>query len=327
MASDPSLNQSALPPAIFLMGPTASGKTRLAFELCDHLNAEIISVDSALVYRGLDIGSAKPSPEELGRYPHRLVDIRDPADPYTAADFRRDALEAMAEISARGKIPLLVGGTMLYFKALLDGLVELPDIDPAIRVAIEAEAEQSGWPALHEELAQGDPETAAAIHPNHSQRICRALEVLRGTGRPISAWRAEQGEAALPYRTFQVAVAPEDRAALHQRIEQRLAQMFAGGFVEEVQKLHRRGDLDRNLPAIRAVGYRQVWEYLEGEVSETEMRERALAATRQLAKRQFTWLRKWPELNWILWKDAENSVLSEFLAMLADVDFPVDGLY
>ena len=325
--ADESVTANALPPAIFLMGPTASGKTRLAFELCDRLNAEIISVDSALVYRGLDIGSAKPTAEELARYPHALVDIRDPADPYTAADFRRDALAAMADITARGKLPLLVGGTMLYFKALLEGLAELPPIDPAIREATEADAQRKGWPALHAELAEGDPEAAAAIHPNHSQRICRALEVLRGTGKPISDWRAEQGEAELPYRIVQIAIGPEDRTVLHRRIEQRLAQMFAAGFIDEVKKLHRRGDLHGNLPAIRAVGYRQVWDYLEGELDEAEMRSRALFATRQLAKRQYTWLRKWQDLHWIVWNDDKISLLPDVLALLADVDFQVDGLY
>ena len=309
------------------MGPTASGKTRLAFELCDRLNAEIISVDSALVYRGLDIGSAKPTAEELARYPHALVDIRDPAQPYTAAEFRRDALSAMQDISACGKLPLLVGGTMLYFKALIDGLVELPAIDPAIREDIEQQASVRGWPALHAELAACDPATAASLHPNHSQRIARALEVYRGTGRALSQWQAQQQEQALAYQLFQVAVAPVDRALLHQRIEQRLNAMFAGGFLDEVRKLFARGDLDRNLPAIRAVGYRQVWEYLNGEIDETTMQAKALAATRQLAKRQFTWLRKWPDLHWLLWKDAEENLTPALFEKLRDVDFPVDGLY
>ncbi len=309
------------------MGPTASGKTRLAFELCDRLNAEIISVDSALVYRGLDIGSAKPTAEELALYPHALVDIRDPAQPYTAAEFRRDALAAMQDISARGKLPLLVGGTMLYFKALIEGLVELPAIDPAIREDIERQASIRGWPALHAELAACDPITAASLHPNHSQRIGRALEVYRGTGRALSQWQSEQQEQVLAYRLFQVAVAPVDRALLHQRIEQRLNTMFASGFLAEVEKLYARGDLDRNLPAIRAVGYRQAWEYLSGEIDETTMRAKALAATRQLAKRQFTWLRKWPDLHWLLWKDAEDNLTPALFEKLRDVDFPVDGLY
>lgn len=316
-----------LPPALLLMGPTAAGKTRLAFEICEQSNAEIISVDSALVYRGLDIGSAKPTADELARYPHHLVNIRDPAESYSAAEFRRDALAAMADITARGRLPLLVGGTMLYFKALLEGLADTPEVDPAIREKIEGEAQAKGWPALHAELAACDPQVAAEIHPNHSQRIGRALEVFRSTGVPMSQWRALQSEASFPYRTLQVAVAPADRNLLHQRIEQRLQAMFAGGMLEEVRALHRRGDLARNLPAIRAVGYRQVWEYLSGETDEQTMRERALVATRQLAKRQYTWLRKWPDLHWILWTNAEKSLMPELCAHLADADFPIHGLY
>ena len=316
-----------MPPALFIMGPTAAGKTRLAFEICERCEAEIISVDSALVYRGLDIGSAKPSPAELARVPHHLVDIRDPSEVYSAADFRRDALAAMADISARGKLPLLVGGTMLYFKALLEGLAEMPEVAPEIRESIARDAESRGWPALHSELAECDPDVAAQIHPNHSQRISRALEVYRGTGVPMSQWRAEQTPKPLPYRILQVAVAPAERHQLHQRIEQRLEAMFAGGFIGEVQNLFDRGDLTRNLPAVRAVGYRQVWEYLEGEIDSQTLRERALAATRQLAKRQYTWLRKWPDLRWILWNDAQKSLMPELCAHLADADFPVHGLY
>lgn len=317
----------SLPPALFLMGPTAAGKTRLAFEICERSNAEIVSVDSALVYRGLDIGSAKPTADELARYPHHLVNIRDPAEAYSAAEFRRDALSAMADITARGRMPLLVGGTMLYFKALLEGLAETPPVEPGIREAIAAEADVRGWPALHKELADCDPEVAAGIHPNHSQRIGRALEVFRSTGIPMSRWRAGQASAALPYRILQVAVAPSDRNLLHERIEQRLQAMFSAGMVDEVRALHQRDDLARNLPAIRAVGYRQVWEYLDGETDEQTMQERALVATRQLAKRQYTWLRKWPDLHWILWTNAEKSLIPELCAHLADADFPVHGLY
>lgn len=316
-----------LPPALFLMGPTAAGKTRLAFEICERSNAEIISVDSALVYRGLDIGSAKPDADELARYPHHLVDIRDPADAYSVAEFRRDALAAMADITARGRLPLLVGGTMLYFKALMDGLAEMPTVESGVREAIEREAAEGGWPALHAELAECDPAVAAEIHPNHSQRIGRALEVFRATGVPMSQWRAQQAEASLPYRVLQIAVAPADRNLLHLRIEQRLAAMFAAGMVDEVRALHGRGDLGRNLPAIRAVGYRQVWEYLDGETDEQTMQARALAATRQLAKRQYTWLRKWPDLRWILWTNAEKSLMPELCEHLADADFPIHGLY
>lgn len=314
-------------PVVFLMGPTGAGKTALAMDAVSRLPMEIINVDSALVYRGLEIGAACPTKEELAKAPHRLLGFRDPSEPYSAADFRTDALAEIEDIQRRGKVPLLVGGTMLYFKALLEGLVELPLIDPTIREAIEADAQRKGWPALHAELAEGDPEAAAAVHPNHSQRICRALEVLRGTGKPISTWQLEQGEVDLPYRILQIAIGPEDRAVLHRRIDQRLEQMFAAGFIDEVKKLHRRGDLHGNLPAIRAVGYRQVWDYLDGEFDEADMRSRALYATRQLAKRQYTWLRKWPDLHWIVWNDDKISLLPEVLALLADVDFQVDGLY
>lgn len=316
-----------LPPALLLMGPTAAGKTRLAFEICDHCDAEIISVDSALVYRGLDIGSAKPTSAELRRYPHRLVDIRDPAEPYSAAEFRRDALAAMADISAAGRLPLLVGGTMLYFKALLEGLAPTPPVPTAVRAQVEEEAAARGWPALHAELQDCDPEAAARIHPNHSQRIGRALEVFRATGRSLSDWQRQQGVEALPYRCLQIAVAPADRKQLHQRIEQRLDAMFAAGFLDEVRRLYERGDLHRNLPAIRAVGYRQAWDYLEGKTDRQPLRENMLAATRQLAKRQLTWLRGWPELRWVLWNDAEKSLLPALRTHLADAEFPVLGLY
>lgn len=324
MAAD---SPATLPPALFLMGPTAAGKTRLAFEICERSNAEIISVDSALVYRGLNIGSAKPGADELACYPHHLVDIRDPAETYSAADFRRDALAAMAELTARGKLPLLVGGTMLYFKALLEGLAAAPAVEPGIREAIEREAQAKGWPALHQALQACDPALAAQIHPNHSQRISRALEVFRGTGVPMSQWRAEQAAAPLPYRVLQIAVAPAERSLLHQRIALRLEVMFAAGFIDEVRALHDRGDLSGNLPAIRAVGYRQVWEYLDGETDSQTLHDRALAATRQLAKRQYAWLRKWPDLRWILWNDAEKSLLPELCAHLADAEFPIHGLY
>jgi tRNA dimethylallyltransferase len=324
---DSGVTADPLPPALFLMGPTAAGKTRLAFEICAQSNAEIVSVDSALVYRGLNIGSAKPSAAELARHPHHLVDIRDPADAYSAAEFRRDALAAMADITARGRLPLLVGGTMLYFKALIEGLAEMPVIAPGIREAIDREAESKGWPALHGDLQACDPAVAAQIHPNHSQRISRALEVFRSTGIPMSQWRADQTEAPLPYKTLQIAVAPADRIQLHLRIEERLEVMFAKGFIDEVSALYARGDLARNLPAIRAVGYRQVWEYLEGETDMQTLRERSLAATRQLAKRQYTWLRKWPDLRWIMWTNAEKSLMPEFCAHLADAGFPIHGLY
>ncbi len=303
-----------LPPAIFLMGPTASGKTALAIELCQQLPCEIISVDSAMVYRGMDIGSAKPSREELALAPHRLIDIRDPAEAYSAADFRADALREMAEISARGHIPLLVGGTMLYFKALLEGLAEMPAADPAIRAAIEAEAAQFGWPHIHQQLAQVDPESAARIHPNHSQRLERALEVYRASGVTMTQWhRRQSNEQALPYRVLQLAIAPRDRAVLHQRIEQRFELMLEQGFIAEVEALRQRGDLHIDLPAMRAVGYRQAWQALQAaedgaELDLVELKLRGVIATRQLAKRQFTWLRGWQNLNW-LYTNAANEVI------------------
>lgn len=287
------------PLAIALMGPTASGKTALALELCKHLPCEIISVDSALVYRGMDIGTAKPSAEELARVPHHLIDIRDPADAYSAADFRRDALPLMDAISARGKTPLLVGGTMLYFKVLCEGIADMPASTPALRAEIAAQAERSGWPALHAELARVDPVAAVAIHPNHSQRIQRALEVFRSTGVPMSQLQQAATAQPLAHRLVQFALAPVDRAVLHQRIADRFVQMLEQGLVQEVEALYRRGDLHIDLPAIRAVGYRQVWEYLAGEIDYGQMIEKGIAATRQLAKRQLTWLRSWPELNWL----------------------------
>ncbi|MBB5211426.1 tRNA (adenosine(37)-N6)-dimethylallyltransferase MiaA [Microbulbifer hydrolyticus] len=289
------------PRAIFLMGPTASGKTDLAMAISDHLPVELISVDSALVYRGLDIGSAKPTPEELARYPHRLIDICDPAESYSAGRFREDALKAMAEISSAGKIPLLVGGTMLYFKALLQGMAEMPQADPEFRAQIEARAEKEGWPALHAELQKVDPALAAELHPNHSVRIERALEVYHLTGKTMTQLRAEQDSESLhtQYDIQQLAIVPDDRSILHRRIAERFERMLENGFIEEVKALRARGDLHRDLPAIRAVGYRQVWEYLDGETDYQQMVDAGIAATRQLAKRQLTWLRRWPDLKCI----------------------------
>lgn len=301
---------SALPPAIFLMGPTASGKTDLAIELARVLPCEIVSVDSALVYRGMDIGTAKPSRELLAEFPHRLIDIRDPLESYSAAEFRADALAAMAEISAVGRIPLLVGGTMLYFKALLEGLADMPSADPEIRAQLEAQAATEGLAALHAELARVDPESAARIHPNDPQRLVRALEVYRVSGLSMSEHRrrqqvlqnlhggAPQGQA-LPYTVAQLAIAPAQRSVLHERIARRFRQMLEQGFVAEVEALHARGDLHPGLPSIRSVGYRQAWEYIEGRLTREEMAERGIIATRQLAKRQFTWLRSWPALHWL----------------------------
>jgi tRNA dimethylallyltransferase len=296
------------PLAIALMGPTASGKTALALELCEHLPCEIISVDSALVYRGMDIGTAKPSAAELARVPHHLIDIRDPAEPYSAADFRRDALPLMDDISARGKIPLLVGGTMLYFKVLREGIADMPPATPELRAEIAEQALRLGWPAMHAELARVDPMAAAQIHPNHSQRISRALEVFRSTGMPMSHLQRMAVDQPLAHRLVQFALAPADRALLHQRIAERFALMLEQGFVREVEVLYRRGDLHIDLPAIRAVGYRQVWEYLAGQGDYQQMIEKAIAATRQLAKRQLTWLRSWPELQWLVGEAADDGV-------------------
>jgi tRNA dimethylallyltransferase len=296
----------ALPFAIFLMGPTATGKTDVAVALRDYLPVELVSVDSALVYRGLDIGSAKPSPELLAKVPHRLIDIRDPSEPYSAADFVQDARKAMKEITAQGRIPLLVGGTMLYFKALLDGLADSPPADPVIREEIEAEAAEKGWPYVHEQLAKVDPASAAQLHPNHSQRIQRALEIFRISGKPLSQFKSEQqesgsvlGPVSKDYQLLQMALLPEDRLSLHQRIEQRFEAMLAQGFEDEVKRLYQRGDLNQNLPSIRAVGYRQMWQYLSGSINAEEMQRLGVIATRQLAKRQLTWLRKWPDLHQI----------------------------
>lgn len=286
------------PNAIFLMGPTASGKTALAIALRQHLPVEIISVDSALIYRGMDIGTAKPNAEELSQAPHRLIDILDPSLPYSAADFRRDALNVMEEITSQGKIPLLVGGTMLYFKALLEGLSPLPSADPATRAEIEKIAQQQGWGEIHRRLAEVDPVAAARIHPNDPQRLSRALEVYLISGQTLTEMTQTAGEE-LPYNVFQFAIAPQDRRILHQRIEQRFHQMLDAGFEEEVRALYERGDLHVDLPSIRCVGYRQMWSYLEGETDYDEMVYRGICATRQLAKRQITWLRSWENVHWL----------------------------
>ena len=280
-----------LPPAIFLMGPTASGKTSLAVELLKHFPFEIISVDSALVYRGMDIGTAKPDADLLKRAPHRLIDIRDLAAAYSAAEFRDDALAAMADITAQGRIPLLVGGTFLYFRALEAGLSDMPAADPVVRARLEAEAEQIGWGGMHARLAAIDPQAAGRIHANDPQRIQRALEVYALTGRSISELHLQEQAATLPYRILKLGLIPADRAALHTQIEQRFKQMLAAGLVDEVRALFSRADLTAELPAMRAVGYRQVWAFLAGKSGYDEMVEQAIVATRQYAKRQLTWLR------------------------------------
>ncbi len=315
--------QSVFPPAIFLMGPTASGKTDMAMALCEHLPCEIVSVDSAMIYRGMDIGTAKPTPDELATAPHRLIDICDPSETYSAADFVRDALAEMAEITERGRIPLLVGGTMMYFKALLNGMSKLPSADPELRAQIEKDAEAQGWASLYDELVAKDPVAAEIIHPNNRQRLMRAIEVIRLTGKPISAyWQASSGSfeaqktsdikdytyftkwqadesADLPYTVFQFALAPTDRKILHERIRRRFLAMQDAGFLDEVRQLMGRGDLNPDLPSMRCVGYRQAWEYLSGECDHETYLNKGMAATRQLAKRQLTWLRKWPDIQWL----------------------------
>jgi tRNA dimethylallyltransferase len=284
--------------SIWLMGPTASGKTGLALELARRLPVELISVDSALVYRGMDIGTAKPDAETLRAFPHRLIDILDPGEAYSAARFRQDALEAMREIHARGRIPLLVGGTMLYFRALQDGLADLPAADPALREAIQAEAMARGWAALHAELARVDPQAAARIHPNDPQRLGRALEVWRLTGVPLSEWQARGRAQAGPSlgRVLKLALIPP-RELLRERIAVRFTQMLEAGFIQEVEALRARGDLHLGLPSMRSVGYRQVWEYLEGAHTYERMVELGVTSTRGLAKRQMTWLRSEHDLH------------------------------
>ncbi|UAX42586.1 tRNA (adenosine(37)-N6)-dimethylallyltransferase MiaA [Pasteurella canis] len=280
------------PTTIFLMGPTASGKTDLAIKLRQVLPVEVISVDSALIYKGMDIGTAKPNAEELALAPHRLINICDPSESYSAANFRQDALREMEQITAQGKIPLLVGGTMLYYKALLEGLSPLPSADENIRAEIESKAQQLGWAALHQELTRIDPISAQRINPNDSQRINRALEVFYITGKTLTTLTEQKGDA-LPYQILQFAITPKDRQILHERIAIRFKKMIQLGFQQEVEKLYQRGDLHADLPAIRCVGYRQMWEYLRGDYSHEEMIFRGICATRQLAKRQITWLRGW----------------------------------
>lgn len=287
-----------LPLALFLMGPTASGKTDLAIQLRKKYPVEIISVDSALIYRGMDIGTAKPTAEELAQAPHRLINILDPSKAYSVADFRQDALREMQAIACEGKIPLLVGGTMLYYKALLEGLSPLPAADPHIRQEIELQAQQIGWEGLHTELQQIDPISAARIHPNDPQRLSRALEVYRISGKTLTELTKTKGEP-IPFRIKQFAIAPKDRAELHRRIELRFEKMVQSGFEEEVKALYARDDLHPDLPSIRCVGYRQMWEYLDGKGSLDEAIFRGVCATRQLAKRQITWLRSWDDLTWL----------------------------
>ena len=289
--------------AYCLLGPTASGKSRLALELAARLPIEIISVDSAQVYRGMDVGTAKPSKEERRRVPHHLIDLLEPDERYSAGRFRSDAIRIISDILARNRVPLLVGGTMLYYRALVAGLDELPAADAAIRREIDADAAIRGWPALHADLAQVDPQAAQRIQPGDAQRIQRALEVWRVSGKPMSTLQTAT-TAPLPFVLKAFATIPSDRAALHQRIADRFDAILKAGLVDELRALRKRHALSADLPSMRCVGYRQAWEHLEGEYSEAEMRERAIAATRQLAKRQLTWLRSLNEVERLVEPDA-----------------------
>lgn len=303
------------PPAIFLMGPTATGKTALACRLAERFPLQLISVDSALVYRGLDIGTAKPDAPTLARYPHRLIDIREPSQPYSAAEFRADALAAMHEITQAGGIPLLVGGTGLYFRALERGLSALPEADPDLRAGLAEEAERFGWSTLHARLATADPVAAARIRPGDAQRIQRALEVIALTGRSLTE---QQGgpHLRLPWRVLKLALMPADRALLHARIAQRFDAMLEQGFLEEVRRLRTAPRLHPDLPAMRAVGYRQAWPYLDEAIDAATFRQQAIFATRQLAKRQTTWLRSELDARQF---DPDRSILAEDVASaLAD---------
>jgi len=290
---------SALPPAVLLLGPTASGKTQLALELTEKLPLEIISVDSAQVFRGMDIGTAKPDAATRARSAHALIDLITPEERYSAARFRHDALLEMARITKAGRVPLLVGGTMLYFKALREGLADLPEADLALRAEIDRDAAARGWPALHADLAALDAHTAARLAPNDAQRIQRALELLRLTGQPLGRLFATQTQRPPPYRLLSLALAPADRGVLHSRIAQRFAAMLHQGLVDELMDLRRRYRLQATLPAMRCVGYRQVWEMLEGLLPSEQLLERGIFATRQLAKRQLTWMKRMEDIEMI----------------------------
>jgi tRNA dimethylallyltransferase len=312
-----SVNNKKLP-VIFIMGPTASGKTDLAIALRDQLPVELINVDSAQIYDQMDIGTAKPDIETLAKAPHRLLGFCDPADSYSAADFAQDAKKEISEIHKLGRIPLLVGGSMLYFKVLLEGMSDLPAADVEIRNSIQQQADTEGWSSLHKELQKIDPKTAERLHPNHSQRIQRALEVYRITGVSLSDLQ-QQSEGGIEdiYDVQQYALIPQNRALLHQRIEQRFIAMMEAGFEDEVRKLYQRGDLQADMPSIRAAGYSQLWSYLEGQLSLDEAVELAIIATRQLSKRQQTWLRNWPNCQQISVDDGvqyhSTQVLCDFI--------------
>jgi len=301
------------PTILFVMGPTAAGKTDLALSCAEQFGCELISVDSALIYRDMDIGTAKPDAQTLQQVPHALVDIIDPGESYSVASFRDDALAEIRAIIARGKTPLLVGGTMLYYRALQEGLSVLPAADESVRAQLEAEAQASGWAAMHQRLARIDPQAAQRIHPNDPQRIQRALEVYEISGKTLSELWQQQAAQGLPYRLAKIAYFPQDRELLRQRIAQRFLQMLKQGFIEEVEALRARGDLSLEMPSMRCVGYRQVWEYIEGGLSHGEMVEKAVTATRQLAKRQLTWLRKEQNCNFY---DIEGSTAQKIMKNL-----------
>jgi len=292
------MNTMKKPLAVAIMGPTASGKTAAALRIAQERAVEIISVDSALVYREMDIGTAKPTPEELAAVPHHLIDIIDPLDAYSVAQFRDDTIRLVGEIQARGALPLLVGGTMMYFKGLVDGLDDLPGADPALRAELDLEAARIGWPGMHARLRELDPVTAGRLAPNDAQRINRALEIIHLSGQPMSALLAKRAKPALPFELVSFGLETDDRAVLHRRIAQRFEQMLGrsddSGLVAEVARLRARGDLSPSLPSIRCVGYRQTWDYLDGKIDRKELRELGIIATRQLAKRQITWLRAMP---------------------------------
>ena len=307
-------HQAKRPLAVAIMGPTASGKTAAALAIAERIPSGIISVDSALVYRGMDIGTAKPTRAERAAAPHHLIDILDPLDAYSVAQFRDDTLRLVADIVARGKLPLLVGGTMLYFKGLADGLDDLPGADPAVRAELEEDAAKIGWPGLHARLATLDPATAARLNPNDAQRIGRALEIIRLSGQPMSALLARREKEPLPFDLMSFALEPNDRSVLHERIARRFDIMLEDdALIDEVEVLRRRGDLHPGLPSMRCVGYRQVWEYLDGRIGYQDMRETGIIATRQLAKRQLTWLRAMPERIVIdcLAPDATGQILAQ----------------
>ena len=292
------MGQRELPPAIFLTGPTAAGKTDLAVELVQRKNCEIISVDSALIYRGMDIGSAKPEAEVLAVAPHHLIDIREPNESYSVAEFCEDALALMADITARGNVPLLAGGTMMYYKALMDGLADLPESDPQVCAQLEADVADKGIEALHARLAEVDPESGTRLHATDTQRVLRAMEVYLISGEPLSVHWQRQQAYQLPYNVTSIGLWPPDRAVLHERIALRFNIMLEQGFEDEVRALRARGDLDLSMPSMRCVGYRQMWQYLDGEFDYDTMIHNGVVATRQLAKRQLTWLRKWPNLQY-----------------------------